>query len=61
MQNQKVRLTKTVLAEAKPAEREYVIWVHVLPALGCECAHRERGVSCSFIGRRVAERARPSA
>ena len=34
METQKVRLTKTVLAEAKPAEREYMIWDARLAGFG---------------------------
>ena len=34
MQNQKVRLTKTVVAEAKPGEREYMIWDPRLAGFG---------------------------
>ena len=34
MQNQKVRLTKTIVGEAKPGEREYVIWDSRLAGFG---------------------------
>lgn len=34
MENAKVRLTKTVVADAKPSDREYVLWDARLPGFG---------------------------